>query len=189
VLKCLVIAYGVHDSGRREIIGLHVGEAESLAKRLGVGNIPRASRMLSPAFVREACDSVQNPRPVELRRPPPGARGRASAATGAPRVAFLRSPEPVSLDRLVDDGGAISHQQRPRTPFTSTSQRSASFRTGAGVAPSPALTPSGAGRAPRGGAQRPRSAGDRAMSVARSRCSRRRQAASAGTPTAMPGPI
>ena len=91
---------------------LHVGEAESLAKRLAVGNDPRASRMLSPAFVREACDSVQNPRPVELRRPPPGARGGASAATAAPRVAFLRSPEPVSLDRLVDDGGG---DQSPAT--------------------------------------------------------------------------
>ena len=31
VIKCVVIAYGVHDSGRREIIGLHVGEAETEA--------------------------------------------------------------------------------------------------------------------------------------------------------------
>ena len=29
--KCLVIAYGVHESGRREVIGLDVGEAESEA--------------------------------------------------------------------------------------------------------------------------------------------------------------
>ena len=27
--KCLVIAYAVHESGRREVIGLDVGEAES----------------------------------------------------------------------------------------------------------------------------------------------------------------
>jgi putative transposase len=27
--KCVVIAHGVHDSGRREIIGLEVGEAET----------------------------------------------------------------------------------------------------------------------------------------------------------------
>jgi putative transposase len=27
--KCLVIAHGVHDSGRREVIGLDVGEAET----------------------------------------------------------------------------------------------------------------------------------------------------------------
>ncbi len=29
--KCLVIAYGVHESGRREVIGLDVGEAETEA--------------------------------------------------------------------------------------------------------------------------------------------------------------
>jgi putative transposase len=29
--KCLVLAYGVHDSGRREVLGLDVGEAESEA--------------------------------------------------------------------------------------------------------------------------------------------------------------
>ena len=27
--KCLVIAYAVHESGRREVIGLDVGEAET----------------------------------------------------------------------------------------------------------------------------------------------------------------
>src|SRR5262249_52617757 len=31
VRKCLVLAYGVHDSGRREVIGLDVGEAETEA--------------------------------------------------------------------------------------------------------------------------------------------------------------
>jgi transposase-like protein len=29
--KCLVIAHGVHESGRREVIGLDVGEAETEA--------------------------------------------------------------------------------------------------------------------------------------------------------------
>jgi transposase-like protein len=29
--KCLVIAYGVHESGRREVIGLDVGAAETEA--------------------------------------------------------------------------------------------------------------------------------------------------------------
>ena len=31
VRKCVVIAHGVHESGRREIIGLDVGEAETEA--------------------------------------------------------------------------------------------------------------------------------------------------------------
>jgi len=29
--KCLVIAYGVHETGRREVIGLDVGECETEA--------------------------------------------------------------------------------------------------------------------------------------------------------------
>jgi Transposase, Mutator family len=33
--KALVIAYGVHDSGRREVIGLDVGEAETQGRSGG----------------------------------------------------------------------------------------------------------------------------------------------------------
>jgi putative transposase len=47
VSKAVVIAYGVHETGRREILGLDVGEAETEAfgrEFLGVADRPRPER-------------------------------------------------------------------------------------------------------------------------------------------------
>ncbi len=71
--KALVVAYGVHETGRREVIGIDVGEAET------------------EAFWREFLRAPARPRPrrgaaLRLRRPrgPEGARSpRCSAAPGS----------------------------------------------------------------------------------------------------------
>ena len=68
--KCLVIAYAVHETGRREVIGLDVGEAET------------------EAFWREFLRSLRRPRPdrraaVRLRLPRRAASTRSARCSAA----------------------------------------------------------------------------------------------------------
>ena len=75
--KCLVIAYAVHESGRREVIGLDVGEAET------------------EAFWREFLRGLQGPRP-ERRAPvrlrlPRGAARRDRPGARLPLAALHRA--------------------------------------------------------------------------------------------------
>ena len=66
-----MIAYGVHESGRREVIGLDVGEAETESL---LARVP--ARPAGPRPGRRA--------PVRLRRPPGPARTRSARCWAAP---------------------------------------------------------------------------------------------------------
>src|SRR3954470_15163077 len=84
VRKCVVIAHGVHESGRREIIGLDVGEAETEA----------FWREFLRGLVARALVGVQ----LAISDAHPGLRAALAQVLGAPwqrcTVHFLRLPGP-----------------------------------------------------------------------------------------------
>ena len=98
--KCLVIAYAVHESGRREVIGLDVGEAET------------------ESFWREFLRSPARPRPgrrapVRVGLPRGPARGHRRGA-GLP-VAALHRPLPQEHARPLRQGPA-AHDRHGHPP-------------------------------------------------------------------------
>src|SRR5829696_2980239 len=95
--KALVIAYGVHHSGRREVIGLDVGEAETEA-------------FWREFLARPARPRTPGPAAVCLRRPP-GAQDRHRHRAGLP-LATLHRPLPQGHARPCHQGPAANDRRR-----------------------------------------------------------------------------
>jgi hypothetical protein len=69
--KCLVIAYGVHETGRREVIGLDVGEGETEAFRREFLRSLHALAALHRAFAAQHARALrQEPAADDRRRDP-----------------------------------------------------------------------------------------------------------------------
>ena len=98
--KCLVIAYAVHESGRREVIGLDVGEAETEA--------------FWREFLRVAAGPRPDRRPAVRLRLPRGPEGRDRPGARLPVAALHRALPAQHARALRQEPAADDLRRDPR---------------------------------------------------------------------------
>ena len=114
VRKCLVIAHGVHESGRRELIGLDCGEAETEAFwREFLRGLVRRGLSGCQLVVSDAHEGLKGRRLADPARDQPRDRAERPVAVRTPLpLTRLARPAPRKAEHTRRPGGGAETQRR-----------------------------------------------------------------------------